>query len=88
MENNQNIEYVRELNREHLEFVNKRLSGIFVLGFVCGIVFSYCGIIGFLGGGIVGLFISKMDVSTSNTLIDVFTNAFNQAKILRNKIDI
>ena len=43
------------LNNEHEKKINEQISGIFLFGFMIGIIFSYTGFLGYSSGFITGI---------------------------------
>lgn len=56
-------ERVQFLLNSHLEkekkYVNERLSGIFIFGFICGVIISYSGFLGYSFGVGTGVALSQ-----------------------------
>ena len=48
-----------EHSSKHIEIMNERLSGIFLYGFIMGIIMSYSGFLPYFAGIGTGIFISK-----------------------------
>lgn len=75
---------MKEMNDAHSEYIDERISGIFLFGFIMGLVFSYTGIIGFVCGVATGIVLArkypKTALRTTENTTGVFFNAFAQAK--------
>jgi hypothetical protein len=72
----------------HQTKIDQQLSGIFLFGFLSGVVFSYTGFMGFVVGFSTGLVIrnsfSKKSYETIEKVSDIFFNILNKAKIMLN----
>lgn len=77
---------LKEMNDAHID---GQLSGIFLFGFIMGIVFSYTGIIGFTCGIATGIVLARKYpdsvLNTTEKTSSVFYNAFTQAKLFMNR---
>ena len=79
-----------EMQETHKKYIDDRISGIFLFGFVMGLVFSYTGIIGFVCGVATGIVLARKfpqkALRTTENTTSVFYNAFNQAKHFMNTL--
>lgn len=76
------------MNDEHQQKIDQQISGIFLFGFLAGIVFSYTSILGYSAGFLTGVIIrnsfSKKSQEFIEKCIDIFYNIYNKAKIMLN----
>ena len=61
------------LDEKHLESQNKlnnQINGIFLFGFISGIIFSYCNLIGYIGGFFLGIIIRNNLTKKTEKIIE------------------
>jgi hypothetical protein len=90
---------LKEINEDHQTKIDKQIydhqtkidqqfSGIFLFGFLSGVVFSYTGLMGFVVGFSTGLVIrnsfSKKSYETIENVTDIFFNILNKTKVMLN----
>ena len=79
---------LKEINEDHQIKIDQQISGIFLFGFLSGVVFSYTGLMGFSVGFSTGLVIrnsfSKKSYETIEKVTDIFFNMINKAKVMFN----
>ena len=57
--NNLLKETLEKMQDEHKDKINERISGLILLGFILGILFSHTGTLGFVSGFITGIILKK-----------------------------
>jgi uncharacterized membrane protein required for colicin V production len=76
------------MNDKHQKKIDQQISGIFLFGFMTGIVFSYTGILGYIAGFLAGVVVrnsfSKKSQEFVEKSVDTFYNVFNKAKTVLN----
>ena len=50
---------LKKMQEEHKDKINERISGLILIGFILGILFSHTGTLGFISGLITGLILKK-----------------------------
>jgi len=72
------------LNDEHQKKIDQQISGIFLFGFMAGIIFSYTSTLGYIAGFLTGVVVrnnfSKKSHEFVEKSVDNFYNIFNKAK--------
>ena len=79
---------LKEINEDHQVKIDQQIYGIFLFGFLSGVLFSHTGLIGFSVGFLTGLVIrnsfSKKSYETIEKITDIFSNMLNKAKVMFN----
>ena len=69
---------------DHLNVINERLSGVFLYGFIVGIIISYSGFLSYFAGIGTGIIISKKYIYFSYQITEkvsyLFQNVLNKYK--------
>ena len=75
---------LEEKSIESQKNLDKQITGIFLFGFMCGIIFSYSSMIGYIGGFLVGIVVRNNLTKQSNEYVErtvvLFTNVIYSAK--------
>ena len=58
------------INKEHQKKISDQIYGIFLLGFILGVIFSYTGILGFFAGFCCGIIIRNRFYKQTNEFIE------------------
>jgi hypothetical protein len=70
----------------HINIVNERVSGIFLYGFIAGVIMSYSGFLAYFAGVGTGILISKKYKYISSQITEkasyLFQNVLNKAKYI------
>lgn len=79
---------IQETNKDHQEKIEKQISGIFLFGFMIGIIFSYTGFLGYTAGVITGIMMknkfSRESYSFIEQKIQIFYTIPSQIKKMLN----
>ena len=74
---------LEEQTDKHIEIVNERVSGVFLYGFIIGVIMSYSGILAYAAGIGTGVLISRkykyISYQITEKAIYIFQNAINRA---------
>jgi hypothetical protein len=69
---------------ERIKFFNERFSGVFLYGFIAGIIMSYSGFLGYFAGVGTGILISKkyqyISIQITEKASYLFQNVIDKAK--------
>lgn len=77
-----------EINNDHKNKIDQQIYGIFLCGFMTGVIFSYTSLLGYSAGFITGIIINNNFSNKFNEYIEninyIFSNSLNKMKTLLN----
>ena len=76
---------LNEHTNKHVEIVNERMSGVFLYGFIAGVIMSYSGFLSYFAGIGTGVLISRkykyISYQISEKASYIFQNVVNHANV-------
>ena len=77
---------LNEINTEHKQKIDQQIYGIFLFGFMMGIMFSYTSLLGYSSGFVTGVIVSNNFPKKLQERIEdlnyIFSNIFNKMKTM------